>query len=48
MNLGFLIHEDFWYMVLILDFTGSNVAIPSFVYKNLARSKKSHNIYAIT
>ena len=26
-NLGLLIKEDFWYMVLILDFTGLNVRI---------------------
>ena len=39
-NFDFLIKEDFWYVVLILDLIGLNVLLLSFVLKNSAWSKK--------
>ena len=48
-NLGFLIMEDFWYLVVILDFTGLNDCILlTFVWKFLAKSKKFRKVDAIT
>ena len=46
-NLGFFIKEDFWYVVLILDFTDLNFGLLSFVHKILAQYKKSRKVDAI-
>ena len=47
-NFDFVMKEDFWYVVSILNFTGLNVCNPWFLNQVLVQSKKCRKVNALT